>query len=101
MRIAIAADHAGYPLKEVVRRDLVARGHTVLDLGTDNPDVPVDYPDFAEAAGRRCSTAGPTAAWSCAAPASGRVWRPTRFAASGPGCATTTTRPTRGSSTTT
>jgi len=48
VRIAIAADHAGYPLKAVVVADLRAAGHDVTDLGTDDPSVPSDYPDVAE-----------------------------------------------------
>ncbi len=46
MNIAIAADHAGFPLKDAmitVARDL---GHQVTDLGTCSAD-PVDYPDIA------------------------------------------------------
>lgn len=43
--IAIASDHAGYNLKELLKADLAAAGHEVLDLGTDGPDS-VDYPDF-------------------------------------------------------
>ncbi len=50
MRVAIAADHAGYPLKQELARFLEGLGHTVVDLGT-NSAVPVDYPDYAEAAG--------------------------------------------------
>src|SRR5439155_1446863 len=46
--IAIAADHAGYPLKAAVAADLRARGHEVSDLGTDDPTVPSEYPDVAE-----------------------------------------------------
>jgi len=46
MRIAIGADHAGFALKERLQRELVARGHEVVDLGTGSADVPVDYPDF-------------------------------------------------------
>lgn len=42
----MAADHAGYPLKESLKADLVARGLDVLDLGTHSVDS-VDYPDFA------------------------------------------------------
>jgi ribose 5-phosphate isomerase B len=51
MRIAIACDHAGFPLKAAVIETVQAAGHTVLDLGTHNTD-PVDYPDYAEKAGR-------------------------------------------------
>lgn len=48
MRIAIAADHAGFELKERLRAALSAEGHDVQDLGTDST-APVDYPDFARA----------------------------------------------------
>jgi RpiB/LacA/LacB family sugar-phosphate isomerase len=51
MRIAIGADHAGYPLKQQVAEHLRGAGHEVLDLGTFSTD-PVDYPDYAEAVGR-------------------------------------------------
>jgi len=44
--IAVAADHAGFPLKETLKGELSARGLAVLDLGTDGP-ASVDYPDFA------------------------------------------------------
>jgi ribose 5-phosphate isomerase B len=50
LKIAVAADHAGYPLKEIVVADLKAAGHEVADLGTHDPGKPDDYPDFAEAA---------------------------------------------------
>lgn len=46
--IALAADHAGYELKELLKQDLEASGYAVLDLGTDGPDS-VDYPDFGKA----------------------------------------------------
>jgi len=49
MKIALAADHAGYPLKADLAPYLAAQGYEVLDLGTDSADVPVDYPKFAEA----------------------------------------------------
>ena len=48
MRIALAADHAGYLLKNELKPTLVELGHEVLDFGTDSP-APVDYPDSAEA----------------------------------------------------
>ncbi len=51
MRIAIGADHAGFPLKAAVAASLRDLGHDVLDLGTHDA-TPVDYPDFAEAVGR-------------------------------------------------
>lgn len=51
MRIAVASDHAGFPLKEVVIRVIREAGFEVVDLGTDSTDS-VDYPDFAEKLGR-------------------------------------------------
>ena len=45
--IAVAADHAGFPLKETLKGDLVARGINVLDLGTEST-ASVDYPDYAD-----------------------------------------------------
>jgi len=50
MKIALAADHAGYEAKQVVVEDLRAGGHQVMDLGTHDPGRPDDYPDFAELA---------------------------------------------------
>jgi ribose 5-phosphate isomerase B len=51
MRVAIAADHAGYRLKTVVAAHLADGGHEVIDLGTDSEES-VDYPPFCAAAGR-------------------------------------------------
>ncbi|MCC7126578.1 MAG: ribose 5-phosphate isomerase B [Acidobacteria bacterium] len=48
MRIAIAADHAGFELKRGLAGHLAQGGHDVLDLGTHST-APVDYPDSAEA----------------------------------------------------
>lgn len=45
--IAIAADHAGFELKESLKAVLQAHGLTALDLGTESKDS-VDYPDFAD-----------------------------------------------------
>jgi ribose 5-phosphate isomerase B len=47
MKLVIAADHAGFPLKEEVRAHLTNAGHEVADLGAFNADLPDDYPDFA------------------------------------------------------
>jgi ribose 5-phosphate isomerase B len=52
MKLVIAADHAGFPLKEEVRAYLEREGHDVTDLGAYNGDSPDDYPDFAEAVGK-------------------------------------------------
>jgi ribose 5-phosphate isomerase B len=50
MRIAIGADHAGFPLKQHIADFLRQHGHNVLDLGAFNTE-PSDYPDFAKAVG--------------------------------------------------
>jgi len=47
MRIAAGADHAGQSVKDLVVRRLRALGHDVVDVGTDAPGRPVDYPRFA------------------------------------------------------
>ena len=46
MRIAIAADHAGFELKQRLQTLLETDGHDVQDLGTGGTE-PVDYPDYA------------------------------------------------------
>jgi len=51
MRVAIAADHAGFALKEQLTRAVAAAGHAVTDLGTHSED-PVDYPEYAAAVGK-------------------------------------------------
>ena len=45
MRIALAADHAGYALKDELAAWLRDQDHEVMDLGTNGPES-VDYPDF-------------------------------------------------------
>ena len=50
MRVAMAADHAGWRLKDALAARLREQGHEVLDLGAHD-DAPSDYPDFAEAVG--------------------------------------------------
>jgi ribose 5-phosphate isomerase B len=50
MRIAIACDHAGFPLKKEIADTIISAGHEVLNLGTNSNDA-VDYPDYAEKAG--------------------------------------------------
>ena len=49
MNIAIAADHAGYQLKEELKDYLQSKNHQVEDVGAFS-DESVDYPDFAKAA---------------------------------------------------
>ena len=50
MKVVIAADHAGFLLKENLRGFLEEQNYEVVDLGTDS-EAPVDYPDFAEKIG--------------------------------------------------
>jgi ribose 5-phosphate isomerase B len=59
MRIAVGSDHAGYSLKATLAKRLADAGHQVIDLGTDSPDVSVDYPEFGVAVGE--AVAGGTA----------------------------------------
>jgi RpiB/LacA/LacB family sugar-phosphate isomerase len=46
MTIAIGSDHAGYWLKEIIKKHLLDQNLAVIDCGTDSEE-PVDYPDFA------------------------------------------------------
>ncbi len=55
MKIALACDHGGFPLKDLVAETIRQLGHAVLDLGTDSA-APVDYPDYAEKVGRALQT---------------------------------------------
>lgn len=50
MKIGVAVDHAGFPLKAKVIEIVQRLGHEVVDLGTDST-APVDYPDYAQALG--------------------------------------------------
>lgn len=51
MKIALAADHAGFPFKQRLSRVLVGLGHEVVDLGTDSGES-CDYPDYGIPAAR-------------------------------------------------
>ena len=100
MRIAVASDHAGFPLKQELVPLVRSLGHEVLDQGTHGTD-PVDYPDYAVA--------------GCHAVLRGDADRAILFCGSGvgmsivanklpgirPATSRTTTRPIRASSTTT
>ena len=57
-KIALAADHAGFALKTLVRDELAGQGYETLDLGTGSEES-VDYPDFGRALGEG---GGPTGA---------------------------------------
>jgi ribose 5-phosphate isomerase B len=51
MKIAIAGDHAGFPLKKWLMSELKKDGHEIVDLGAYD-ETPSDYPDFARALGK-------------------------------------------------
>jgi len=51
VKIAIACDHGGFPLKVIVLSAVRSAGHEPLDLGAFNAE-PSDYPDYAEKVGR-------------------------------------------------
>ena len=59
--VAIACDHAGFPMKSILKTEMEQSGHHVIDLGTDSEDS-VDYPDFgfalADALGKNEADAG-------------------------------------------
>jgi ribose 5-phosphate isomerase B len=52
MRVALATDHAGFPLKGPIADWLTANGHEVVDFGVDTDAEPVDYPDYIAPAAR-------------------------------------------------
>jgi ribose 5-phosphate isomerase B len=51
MRIAVATDHGGFPLKQTVIATARAINHEVIDFGTDS-EASVDFPDFVKKAGQ-------------------------------------------------
>ena len=51
-RVAIASDHAGYALKHMLGSVAAELGHEVIDLGTEDGETAVDYPEFGYAVAR-------------------------------------------------
>ena len=47
MKIGITSDHAGYDLKETIKKYLSEKGYEIVDFGPENANS-VDYPDFAK-----------------------------------------------------
>jgi ribose 5-phosphate isomerase B len=58
MRVAVAFDHRGVRLRERVLEEVRALGHESVDLGTDAPEPPVDYPDKAREVGDAITSGG-------------------------------------------
>jgi len=52
MKIAIACDHGGFPMKATVVNVLMQLGHELVDLGAYTNDPLDDYPDFARYVGQ-------------------------------------------------
>jgi ribose 5-phosphate isomerase B len=50
MRVALANDHGGYPLRKAVIEAIAATGNELVDLGADSIERS-DYPDFGKMAG--------------------------------------------------
>ena len=51
--VAIGADHGSFDAKEMMKRYLENAGYKMVDVGTNNNTVKVDYPDFAVAVARK------------------------------------------------
>ena len=49
--VAIGADHGGFELKEILKKDLAEGGYEIIDVGTTGKEA-VDYPDFAHEVAR-------------------------------------------------
>jgi RpiB/LacA/LacB family sugar-phosphate isomerase len=54
-RIVIGSDHAGFLLKETIRKYLLTAGYAVDDQGTSSEES-VDYPDYGKAVGERVAS---------------------------------------------
>jgi ribose 5-phosphate isomerase B len=52
-KVAIGADHGSYEAKEMLKRYLESAGYKIVDVGTNNSTIKVDYPDFAVAVARK------------------------------------------------
>jgi len=46
MRVAVGCDHGGFSLKFTVIDAILNNGHEVIDFGTDNGEISVDFPDY-------------------------------------------------------
>jgi ribose 5-phosphate isomerase B len=53
--VAIGADHGGFELKEILKKDLSEGGYEIIDVGTTSKEA-VDYPDYAHEVARLVGT---------------------------------------------
>jgi ribose 5-phosphate isomerase B len=51
MKIALGSDHAGFEMKEAIKKHLIEKGYEVIDEGTHSAD-PADYPIYGAAAAK-------------------------------------------------
>lgn len=56
MRVGIATDHGGYPLKVELAERLVRAGYEVIDFGADSLNAADDYPDYVVPLARAVAT---------------------------------------------
>lgn len=55
MKIFLGTDHAGFELKEEIKKFLTEQGHEVIDCGAASFDPNDDYPDFCSEAAKKVS----------------------------------------------
>ncbi len=59
MKIAVACDHGGYRLKNVLMEEMKKQGYEVVDFGTYNEES-CDYPDYASKAAKAVASGNVT-----------------------------------------
>lgn len=57
MKIVIGSDHAGFALKEDLKKFLKSHGHAIDDIGSTSEERS-DYPDFAAAVAKKLASGG-------------------------------------------
>ena len=57
MKVVVGSDHAGFPLKEHLKKVLGQWGHEVIDVGTHSTES-TDYPQYGEAVGHKVMELG-------------------------------------------
>ena len=78
MRVGIAADHAGFALKEQLAKALRESGHEVLDFGSSSLTPEDDYPDYVVPLARSVAMVRSSAGWRSAEAEWERASLPTR-----------------------